>query len=118
FRPGRTAERGRRRIAGVDQAHRPEKTGCDQVTSRACHPERSEAKSKDPGTLSFSYATRFLDFARSDHDDITSRLSSAPSAQNVPATWRSLSTDRFSFRADKAAVRIVRRRERPCARRL
>jgi hypothetical protein len=32
----------------------------------ACHPERSEAQSKDPAKLSLRYATGLLDFARND----------------------------------------------------
>jgi hypothetical protein len=31
-----------------------------------CHPERSEAESKDPAEITFSFATGFLDFARND----------------------------------------------------
>ena len=33
---------------------------------RACHPEPSEAQSKDPAELSLRHATEFLDFARND----------------------------------------------------
>ena len=34
--------------------------------TRACHPERSEAKPKDPEKLTADFATGFLDFARND----------------------------------------------------
>ena len=37
-----------------------------QTPDYACHPERSEAESKDPAALPSSSATRFLDFARND----------------------------------------------------
>ncbi len=33
---------------------------------RSCHPERREAKSKDPVKLPLGFATGFLDFARND----------------------------------------------------
>src|SRR5438045_8505426 len=33
-----------------------------------CHPERSEAESKDPAALAIGIATGFLDFARNDSE--------------------------------------------------
>ncbi|PYK32136.1 MAG: hypothetical protein DME58_06420 [Verrucomicrobia bacterium] len=38
----------------------------DEVRITDCHPERSEAQSKDPAELLFGFATGFLDFARND----------------------------------------------------
>ena len=36
----------------------------DEVRMTDCHPERSEAQSKDPAELLFGFAAGFLDFAR------------------------------------------------------
>ena len=38
----------------------------DEVRITDCHPERSEAQSKDPAKLLFGFATGFLDFARNE----------------------------------------------------
>src|SRR5213078_4520807 len=38
----------------------------NEVRITDCHPERSEAQSKDPAELLFVFATGFLDFARND----------------------------------------------------
>src|SRR5437762_5701137 len=38
----------------------------NEVRITDCHPERSEAQSKDPAELLFGFATGFLDFARND----------------------------------------------------
>ncbi len=38
----------------------------DEVRITDCHPERSEAQSKDPAELLIGFATGFLDFARND----------------------------------------------------
>jgi hypothetical protein len=42
---------------------------------RRRHPERSEAKSKDPVNLPFGFATGFLDFARNDKHKLWQELS-------------------------------------------
>jgi hypothetical protein len=36
------------------------------MTNDKCHPERSEAESKDPGEFAFGFAVGFLDLARND----------------------------------------------------
>jgi 5,10-methylene-tetrahydrofolate dehydrogenase/Methenyl tetrahydrofolate cyclohydrolase len=41
---------------------------------RRRHPERSEAKSKDPVNLPFGFATGFLDFARNDKHKLWQKL--------------------------------------------
>ncbi|HEY6071217.1 MAG TPA: hypothetical protein VIU85_07590 [Chthoniobacterales bacterium] len=38
----------------------------NEVGMMKCHPERSEAESKDPVELLFGFAAGFLDFARND----------------------------------------------------
>jgi hypothetical protein len=55
FAIARTRSPGRR---GDRSAHR--------LRSVPCHPERSEAESKDPAELPEGFATGFLDFARND----------------------------------------------------
>jgi hypothetical protein len=42
---------------------------------RRRHPERCEAKSKDPVNLPFGFATEFLDFARNDKHKLWQELS-------------------------------------------
>src|SRR6476660_6356229 len=43
-----------------------EARGNDEIRITDCHPERSEARSKDPAELLIGFATGFLDFARND----------------------------------------------------
>src|SRR5262249_13853288 len=52
----------------------------DELRMTDCHPERSEAKSKDPVKLLFGFAAGFLDFARNDAGLI------CPSSFGIPSS--------------------------------
>jgi hypothetical protein len=50
-----------------------------------CHPERSEAESKDPVKLLFGFAAGFLDFARNDVRLICPSSFDIPSSSGIRA---------------------------------
>ena len=82
-----------------------------------CHPERSEAESKDPVELLFGSATGFLDFARNDaqvihHSFIRFSFGIRHSDFVIFSSLASLRQDRLEFLAKNATAAETHRRNR------
>jgi len=78
----------------------------DEARITDCHPERSEAQSKDPAELLFGFTTGFLDFARNDghirHSIIWSSFDIRPSRFVISFSLASLLRGRLGFPAKNA----------------
>ena len=82
----------------------------DEVRITDCHPERSEAQSKDPAELLFGFATGFLDFARNDGQVI--RHSFIQPSFVISWSLASLRRDCLEFPAENATAAGTHRRSR------
>src|SRR4029077_7717102 len=89
----------------------------DEVRITDCHPERSEAQSKDPAELLFGFATGFLDFARNDgqvirHSFIRASFEIRHSCFVIFSALASLPREHLEFPAENATAAGTHRRNR------